>query len=129
MARAPTTLDPFNAVAEPKRRQLLETLGLDEVPVNELVERLGWPQPMISKHLAVLKQVGLVSERRSGRQRLYRVNGEKLKPIFDWVTPFERFWNARMDRLDEYLAKLQQAERQNRNRVNKRKFHDKPKND
>lgn len=113
MARTPTTYDPFNAVAEPKRRQVLEALGVAELSVNDIVDLLGWPQPMVSKHLSVLKRVGLVSERRMGRQRLYRVNPEKLKPIFDWVTPFEQFWNDRFDRLDEYLRELQKQEKQN----------------
>ena len=111
MARAPTTHDPFNAVAEPKRRQLLELLGERELPVNEIVEKLGWTQPMASKHLGVLKQVGLVSERRVGRQRLYRVNAEQLKPIFDWVTPFERYWSERYDRLDEVLQVIKKKEK------------------
>jgi DNA-binding transcriptional ArsR family regulator len=110
MARTPTTHDPFNAVAEPKRRQILEALGSEELPVNEIVERLGWPQPMVSKHLGVLKQVGLLSERRVGRQRLYRVNAERLKPIFDWVKPFERMWSERFDRLDEVLQEIQKKE-------------------
>ncbi len=103
MARARTTEDAFNAVSEPKRRQLLEALGAKELSVNEIVDQLGWPQPMISKHLAVLKKVGLVSERRAGRRRLYRVNAQELKPIHDWVTPFERFWQESFERLDEYL--------------------------
>ena len=107
MARKPTTHDPFNAVAEPKRRQILEVLGTEELAVNEIVERLGWPQPMVSKHLGVLKEVGLVSERRAGRQRLYRVNAERLKPIFDWVAPFEQYWSERFDRLDQILEKTQ----------------------
>jgi len=106
MARTPTTHDPFNAVAEPKRRQVLEALGVQELSVNEIVELLGWTQPMVSKHLGVLKQVGLVEERRVGRQRMYRVNAEKLKPIFDWVTPFEQFWNERFDRLDNVLRQI-----------------------
>ncbi len=110
MARAPTTQDAFNAIAEPRRRQLLEALGREELPVNLLVESLGWPQPMISKHLAVLKKVGLVSERRAGRQRLYRVNPERLKPVYDWVTPFERFWEESFARLDEYLASARAKE-------------------
>jgi DNA-binding transcriptional ArsR family regulator len=110
MARTPTTHDPFNAVAEPKRRQILEALGSEELPVNEIVERLGWPQPMVSKHLGVLKQVGLVRERKVGRQRLYRVNAERLKPIFDWVKPFERMWSERFDRLDEVLQEIQKKE-------------------
>lgn len=111
MARRPTTHDPFNAVAEPKRRQVLEAIGMAETSVNDLVSKLGWPQPMVSKHLAVLKQVGLVSERRVGRQRMYRVNAEALKPIFDWVTPFERFWSERFDRLDEVLQEIQKEEK------------------
>ncbi len=111
MARAPTTQDPFNAVAEPKRRQLLDALGTEERSVNEIVELLGWPQPMISKHLAVLKKVGLVTERRVGRQRLYRVNAEQLKPIYEWVTPFERFWSERFDRLEEVLQEVQKKEK------------------
>ena len=111
MARRPTTHDPFNAVAEPRRRQVLEAIGADELSVNEIVERLGWNQPMVSKHLSVLKQVGLVEERRAGRQRLYRVNAERLKPIYDWVTPFERYWSQRFDRLDEILEEIQIKER------------------
>ena len=110
MARTPTTFDPFNAVAEPKRRRVLEVLGTQELSVNELVERLGWNQPMVSKHLGVLKEVGLVSERRAGRQRLYRVNAERLKPIYDWVAPFERYWSERYDRLDEILENLKSKE-------------------
>jgi DNA-binding transcriptional ArsR family regulator len=110
MARIPTTHDPFNAVAEPKRRQILEALGTEELSVNEIVEKLGWPQPMVSKHLGVLKQVGLVSERRVGRQRMYRANAERLKPIFDWVKPFEHIWSERFDRLDEVLQEIQKKE-------------------
>jgi DNA-binding transcriptional ArsR family regulator len=111
MARRPTTHDPFNAVAEPRRRELLDAMGADELPVNEIVKRLGWNQPMVSKHLSVLKQVGLVEERRTGRQRLYRVNAEKLKPIYDWLAPFERYWNERFDRLDQVLEEIQKKER------------------
>jgi DNA-binding transcriptional ArsR family regulator len=113
MARIPTTSDPFNAVAEPKRRQLLEALGTEELPVNDLVNALGWPQPMVSKHLGVLKQVGLVSERRVGRQRMYRANVERLKPIYDWIMPFERYWTERFDRLDENLQVVQEKEKRN----------------
>ena len=108
MARTPTTHDPFNAVAEPKRRKVLEALGTTELSVNEIVLKLGWTQPMVSKHLGVLKQVGLVKERRVGRQRMYRVNPERLKPIFDWVSPFERFWADKFDRLDEVLQDIQE---------------------
>ena len=111
MARTPTTHDPFNAVAEPKRRQVLEALGTAELSVNEIVNKLGWTQPMVSKHLGVLKQVGLVKERRVGRQRIYRVNPERLKPIYDWVSPFERFWADKFDRLDEVLQEMKNKER------------------
>jgi DNA-binding transcriptional ArsR family regulator len=106
MARTPTTYDPFNAVAEPKRRQVLEALSRQELSVNDIVQKLGWKQPMVSKHLSVLKQVGLVSERRVGRQRLYRVNAERLRPIYEWVAPFERYWSERFDRLDEILEDM-----------------------
>jgi DNA-binding transcriptional ArsR family regulator len=111
MARIPTTHDPFNAVAEPKRRQVLEALGTAELSVNEIVLKLGWTQPMVSKHLGVLKQVGLVKERRVGRQRMYRVNPERLKPIYDWVSPFERFWSDKFERLDELLEEMQKKEK------------------
>ena len=111
MARTPTTFDPFNAVAEPKRRRVLEVLGTQELSVNELVERLGWNQPMVSKHLGVLKEVGLVSERRVGRQRLYKVNAEQLKPIYEWVAPFERYWSESYDRLDDILEDLKSKEK------------------
>ena len=110
MARTPTTHDPFNAVAEPKRRQVLAALGMRELSVNDLVELLGWNQPSVSKHLGVLKQVGLVSERRVGRQRLYRVNGERLKPIYDWVTPFEKYWSESFERLDKVLEQLKKEQ-------------------
>jgi DNA-binding transcriptional ArsR family regulator len=115
MARTPTTHDPFNAVAEPKRRQVLAVMGTEELSVNQIVQRLGWPQPMVSKHLKVLKQVGLVNERRDGRQRLYQVNAENLKPIFDWATPFEKLWIERFDRLDKVLEDMKKKENQNDN--------------
>jgi DNA-binding transcriptional ArsR family regulator len=101
MARAATTFDPFNAVAEPKRRRVLEQLAYGEMPVNELVIRLGWPQPMVSKHLGVLKEVGLVVARRDGRQQLYQVNGEQLKTIHDWAKMFEKFWSHQLLRIKE----------------------------
>ena len=112
MARTPTTHDPFNAIAEPKRRELLELLQLQELSVNDIVDRLGWTQPMVSKHLGVLKQVGLVSERRDGRLRFYRTNAEQLKPIYDWVAPFERYWSERFNRLDEVLEQLKQQQKE-----------------
>src|SRR4051795_2761340 len=102
MPRAATTLDPFNAVAEPKRRRVLETLaGGEEMPVGDLVDRLGWPQPMVSKHLGVLKEVGLVNVRQDGRQRLYQVEGSKLKTIHDWVKSFEKLWDHQLQRIKE----------------------------
>ena len=101
MPRAPTTLDPFNAVAEPRRRRVLETLAGGELAVNDIVGRLGWPQPSVSKHLGVLKEVGLVTVRREGRQRLYSVDARQLKPIHDWVSTFERFWARQLDRIKE----------------------------
>jgi DNA-binding transcriptional ArsR family regulator len=110
VARTPTTFDPFNAVAEPKRRQMLEAMGANELSVNEIVAKLGWPQPMVSKHLGVLKQVGLVSERRMGRRRMYRVNAGQLKPIHDWVTPFEQYWSESFDRLDKVLRTMKKKE-------------------
>lgn len=99
MARSPTTFDSFNAIAEPKRRQVLDKLTRGELPVNELVKFLGWPQPQVSKHLGVLKKVGLVSERRAGRRRIYRLNGDRLKPIHDWVKNYERFWSHQLERI------------------------------
>jgi DNA-binding transcriptional ArsR family regulator len=111
MARKPTTHDPFNAIAEPRRRRLLEVLGDKELPVNEIVAQVGWSQPTVSKHLGVLKQVGLVKERREGRQRLYRVNAERLKPIYDWVAPFQGYWSEKFDRLDEVLKGMQEKEK------------------
>ena len=101
MPRAPTTLDPFNAVAEPKRRVVLETLAGGEMAVNDIVGRLGWPQPSVSKHLGVLKEVGLVRVRREGRQRLYSVDATRLKPIHDWAKTFEKFWTRQLDRIKE----------------------------
>ena len=110
MARTPTTHDPFNAVAEPRRRQLIQAMGEQELSVNELVALLGWNQPSVSKHLGVLKEVGLVKERRVGRQRMYRVIAERLKPIFEWVAPFEKIWSERFDRLDVVLEKMKKEQ-------------------
>jgi DNA-binding transcriptional ArsR family regulator len=99
MPRARTTFDSFNAIAEPKRRLVLDVLAKGERPVNDLVKSLGWPQPQVSKHLGVLKKVGLVSERRQGRQRLYKLNAEQLKPIHDWVKNYEWFWKHQLERI------------------------------
>jgi DNA-binding transcriptional ArsR family regulator len=110
MARTPTTTDAFNAVAEASRRDLLDALGTEEATVGDLVARVGLSQPQVSKHLGVLRAVGLVSVRADGRRRWYRVNGPALQPIHDWVRTFERTWNARLDRLDDLLAELQTEE-------------------
>jgi DNA-binding transcriptional ArsR family regulator len=110
MARAATTTDAFNAVAEPRRRQILDVLAGTELSVTDLVRRLGLPQPLVSKHLRVLRETGLVVGRGDGRQRLYRLNGAALKPIYDWVRAFEQLWSERFTRMDGVLAELQAAE-------------------
>lgn len=106
MARAATTTDAFNAVAEPRRRQILDALAAGERPVNDLVQTLRLAQPLVSKHLRVLREVGLVEVRDEGRQRLYRLNPEPLKPIYDWLRDYERLWTARFERLDALLEEL-----------------------
>jgi DNA-binding transcriptional ArsR family regulator len=110
MARAATTADAFNAVAEPRRRQILDALADGERPVNDLVQVLGMAQPQVSKHLRVLREVGAVEVRDQGRQRLYRLNGHALKPIHDWVKTYERSWSERFDALDVVLEDLKQKE-------------------
>ena len=111
MARTATTADAFNAVAEPRRRQILDALAGGEHPVNDLVRALGLAQPQVSKHLRVLRDVGAVDVRDAGRQRLYRVNGQALKPIHDWVKNYERSWSEQFDRLDVVLEELKEKER------------------
>jgi DNA-binding transcriptional ArsR family regulator len=110
MARAATTADAFNAVAEPRRRQILDVLAGGEQPVNDLVRVLGLAQPQVSKHLRVLREVGVVDVRKEGRQRLYRLNGKALKPIHDWVKAYERSWSERFDQLDVVLEELKKEE-------------------
>jgi DNA-binding transcriptional ArsR family regulator len=110
MARAATTTDAFNAVAEPRRRQILDALAEGERPVNDLVEQLGLGQPQVSKHLRVLREVGLVDVREDGRHRIYRLNGRSLKPIHDWLQRYEETWNERYDRLDVVLEELKEKE-------------------
>ena len=110
MARAATTTDAFNAVAEPRRREILDFLASGERPVGELVRRLGMSQPLVSKHLRVLREVGAVDVREEGRQRLYRLNAQALKPIHDWVGGYERFWSEQFGRLDAVLEDLKQQE-------------------
>ena len=111
MARAATTTDAFNAVAEPRRRQILDLLAGGERPVNDLVEQLGLAQPQVSKHLRVLREVDLVAVRDEGRQRMYRLNGQSLKPIHDWVKAYEQSWNERFEARDQVLEELKQEER------------------
>jgi DNA-binding transcriptional ArsR family regulator len=111
MARAATTADAFNAVAEPRRRQILDVLAGGERPVGALVRELGLAQPQVSKHLRVLREVGAVDVREDGRHRLYRLNGHALKPIHDWVKDYERTWSERFDQLDAVLEELQRKER------------------
>ena len=110
MARAATTADAFNAVAEPRRREILDLLAHGERPVNDLVDMLGLAQPQVSKHLRVLREVGAVDVRVEGRQRVYALNGPALKPIHDWVKNYERSWSERFDRLDAVLEELKQKE-------------------
>ena len=100
MARAATTSDIFNAIAEPRRRQILSALGDGQGrPVGWIVDTLGLPQPAVSKHLAVLKHVGIVAETRQGRSRIYRLNPRELKPVHDWITSFEKLWTHQLDRI------------------------------
>jgi DNA-binding transcriptional ArsR family regulator len=101
----------FNAVAEPRRRAILDLLAAGERPVNDLVHALGLAQPQVSKHLRVLRAVGAVDVRDAGRQRLYRLNGAALKPLHDWVSGFEALWQDRFEALDDVLETLEQEER------------------
>ena len=101
MPRAATTSDSFNAVAEPRRRDILEFLAPGERPVNDVVAALGLAQPSVSKHLRVLLQVGLVEVRRDGRHLLYRTNAEALKPLHEWTSQFERYWRNQLLRVKE----------------------------
>lgn len=109
MARSPTTSDAFAAIAEPRRREILGALaGSDgERDVTWLVEELGWPQPQVSKHLSVLREVGLVRVVRKGRRRMYSMNGEELRPVYDWVKTYERFWNHQLQRLKERAERME----------------------
>jgi DNA-binding transcriptional ArsR family regulator len=113
MARAATTADAFNAVAEPRRRQILDVLAAGERPVNDLVRELDLAQPQVSKHLRVLREVGAVDVREQGRQRLYRLNGQALKPIHDWVKNYEQLWSERFMELDVVLEELKDKEEGN----------------
>jgi DNA-binding transcriptional ArsR family regulator len=112
MARAATTADAFNAVAEPRRREILDFLAAGERPVNDLVQSLGIPQPQVSKHLRVLREVGAVEVRDEGRQRVYRLNGWALKPIHDWVSSYERLWSDRFHQMDAVVEELKRKEQE-----------------
>jgi DNA-binding transcriptional ArsR family regulator len=110
VARAATTADSFNAVAEPRRREILDLLAGGERAVGELVDALGLAQPQVSKHLRVLREVGAVEVKHDGRRRLYRLHGEALRPIHDWVKNYERTWSDRFEQLDAVLDELKQKE-------------------
>jgi DNA-binding transcriptional ArsR family regulator len=115
MARAATTSDVFNAIAEPQRRAILTLLRSGERPVTEVAEELGMAQSGASKHLRVLREVGLVHDRKAGKQRLYGLDAGGLRPVHEWTGGFERFWNESFDRLDAYVQDLK-AERQEEKR-------------
>lgn len=122
MARAPTTSDAFTAISEPRRREILALLaGLEpsgdpepDRDVTWLVDRLGWPQPLVSKHLAVLREVGLVSVERRGRRRVYTVNGERLRPVYEWVRMYERFWSSQLLRLKDRAERMERESKSSR---------------
>lgn len=111
MPRSPTTLDAFSAVGEPRRRDILDLLARGERSVTDVVKALKLTQPQVSKHLGVLRKVGLVRVRGAGQQRLYSLNADGLQPIHDWVKTFERLWGERLERLDQYLQQLQAQEK------------------
>jgi DNA-binding transcriptional ArsR family regulator len=110
VARASTTADVFNAIAEVHRREILDVLVAGEKPVGDIVDELAISQPQVSKHLRVLSEVGLVRSRADGRHRLYRLEPARLRPLHDWVTKYELLWTERLDRLDGYLTKLQRQD-------------------
>ena len=110
MARAPTTSDAFNAIADPRRREILDVLAAGELSVNELMGAVGMAQPQVSKHLRVLREVGAVEVRDEGRRRLYSLNGHALRPIHDWVKNYERWWSDRFEQLDSVLEELKRQE-------------------
>lgn len=101
MARAATTSDAFNAVAEPRRRDILNYLAVQERPVGDIVANLALEQPSVSKHLGVLRNVGLVHVRRDGRRMLYRINADAIRPLHEWTKTFERFWQHQLKRVKE----------------------------
>lgn len=106
MARTKTTHDVFSAIGEPKRRVLIEQLVTEARTVNQLVDELKWTQPMVSKHLSVLREVGIVRERKEGRCRFYHIQPERLRPIQEWMHQFEKYWGGTLDQLDRYIEEL-----------------------
>ena len=108
VARSSTTSDVFNAVAEGRRREILDALIGGEKPVGTIVADLSMSQPQVSKHLRVLSEVGLVKSRAEGRRRLYRLEPARLRPFHEWLAKYEQAWNERLDRMDDYLRELQQ---------------------
>lgn len=123
MARAPTTVDAFAAIAEPRRREILGLLASGdrgggsqdggEWDVSWLVERLGWPQPQVSKHLGVLREVGLVNVVKRGKRRMYSLNGEELKPVYEWVKSYERFWDHQLRRIRDRAEQMERESKAN----------------
>jgi DNA-binding transcriptional ArsR family regulator len=113
VARSPTTSDVFNAIAEARRRQILDALKAGEKAVGTIVAELSLSQPQVSKHLRVLSEVGLVKCRAQGRHRLYSLEPERLLPLHDWLARYEQLWNERLDRIDDYLKELQETENSN----------------
>jgi DNA-binding transcriptional ArsR family regulator len=113
MPRTAVEIDVFTAVADSRRREILAILAHRETPVNEIVHRLRVAQPLVSKHLRVLRKVRAVSIRRAGRQRFYRINAEALRPVYDWAATFEKFWTKHVDRIKE---RAEQAAKQQANK-------------
>ena len=112
MARSSTTSDVFNAIAEVRRREILDVLMTGERAVATIVADLSMSQPQVSKHLRVLSEVGLVTCRADGRRRLYRLEPARLRPMHEWLAKYEQAWNDRLDRVDDYLKELQQGDQQ-----------------
>jgi DNA-binding transcriptional ArsR family regulator len=112
MARAATTADVFNAIAEDRRRQILRVLRGGERTVGDLVDELDLEQPQVSKHLRVLREVDVVAVREDGRHRLYRLNGRALKPVHDWISEYRQFWDERFDLIDDVLSDLKREGQQ-----------------
>jgi len=123
MPRAATTSDAFNAVAEPRRREILDLLALHERPVGDIVESLNLEQPSVSKHLRVLREVGLVDVRRDGRRMLYRTNAQAIRPLHEWTSTFERFWRHQLSRIEE-RAEAKERRSSEKDQNSQRRNHD-----